>query len=105
MIRWTPAAADTRVRLTRNSNNSYHGQPYHTIIECDAPDSAGEIAVPAAILDAFPDSEAWAICAGTDCPRSKIERYRRATHPVDAEHDLELLVTSRVWFGLDHERP
>ncbi|MBA3458418.1 MAG: hypothetical protein H0T46_00535 [Deltaproteobacteria bacterium] len=104
VVRWTPASGDSRVRLTLNANNQGHGLPYLGIIECDAPDSAGQIAIPAAMLDAFPATEAAQICAGTDCPPSVIRRYQRATHAF-GENDIELVVGSELQFLVEHDRP
>lgn len=104
-IRWTPAAGSSaRVRLTLNSNNRGHGAPFDAIIECDVADDAGVIAVPAAMLDAFPATEAWTICAGSDCPPSRLRRYRNALAPV-GERDVELRVSSTFTFGIEHRRP
>lgn len=104
-IRWTPAAGSSaRVRLTLNSNNRGHGAPFDAIIECDVADDAGVIAVPAAMLDAFPATEAWTICAGSDCPPSNLRRYRNALAPV-GERDVELRVSSSFTFGIEHRRP
>ncbi len=104
VIRWTPAGGDSRVRLTLNANNRGHGQPFEAVIECDVPDAAGQIAVPAAILDAFPATEAWYICAGTDCPPSKLTRYRRGATLV-GEREVDLVVGSSFTFGIEHRRP
>ncbi len=104
-VRWTPAPSSAaRVRLTLNSNNRGHGAPFDAIIECDVPDDAGVIAVPAALLDAFPATEAWTICAGSDCPPSSLRRYRNALAPV-GERDVELRVSSSFTFGIQHRRP
>ena len=104
IVRWTPAGGDARVRLTLNSNNQGHGQPYLGIIECDSPDAAGEVRVSASLVDEFPETRAWTICAGTDCPPSTLRRYQRATAPV-GEHDVELVVSSVIAFGVDHILP
>ncbi|MDQ3341341.1 MAG: hypothetical protein M4D80_39810 [Myxococcota bacterium] len=103
-VRWTPAAGGARVRLTLNANNEGHGLPYLGIIECDAPDSAGEITIPAALLDAFPETNPSPICAGTDCPPSLLRRYQRATHAI-GDHDIELIVGSELQFRVEHDRP
>ena len=103
-VSWTPAAGDSRVRLTLNANNRGHGQPYLGIIECDVADAAGEVTVAASLIDGFPETQAWRICAGTDCPPSTLRRYRRATFPVD-ERDIELIVASEIAFGVDHILP
>jgi hypothetical protein len=107
VIHWPPLAAPetgSRVRLTLNANNRGHGAPFEAIITCDVADEAGQVAVPAAMLDAFPDTSAWTICAGTDCPPSKLERYRSATAPV-GDHDVELRVVNSFTFGIEHPRP
>lgn len=102
VIRWTPATdAGARVRLTLNSNNRGHGMPYDAIIECDVADEAGEVSVAPALLDGFPATEAWVICAGTDCPPSSLRRYRRAAAPVGAQ-EVELRVSSSFTFGIEH---
>ncbi len=104
LVRWTPAGGDARVRLTLNANNRGHGQPYVAIIECEVADAAGQIAVAPALLDAFPATEAWFICAGTDCPPSSIRRYRRGVTLI-GEQEVELVVASSVTFGIEHARP
>jgi len=104
-LRWTPSNdADARIRVTLNANNQGHGMPYLAILECDAPDSAGVIDIPAALLDAFPETMAWQICAGTDCPFSSIRRYHRSTHAV-GDKDVELVIASEQLFGIDHPGP
>jgi hypothetical protein len=100
----TPTTTGTRVRLELNANNRGHGFPYTAIISCDVADSAGEITVPTALLDAFPDTRAWTVCAGSDCPPSRLTRYRRATAPV-GEQEVELEVASTFAFGVDHVVP
>jgi hypothetical protein len=102
-VRWTPAG-DGQIRLTLNSNNQGHGLPYLMIIECEAADVAGEIAIPAAMLDAFPETFAWSVCAGSDCPPSRIRRYHRTTQPF-GDHDVELTVASELVFGIEHDLP
>lgn len=105
VVRWTPATTPTttgaRVRLTLNANNRGHGMPFTAIIECDVADAAGEVSVPTALLDAFPDTQAWTICAGTDCPPSNLMRYRRAAEPV-GDQEVELVVASSFTFGIEH---
>ena len=103
-VRWTPAAGASRVRLTLNSNNLGHGQPFLGIIECDVADAAGEITIDQSLMDAFPETQAWRICAGTDCPPSTLRRYHRATFPV-GDRDIELIVASEIAFGVDHILP
>lgn len=100
-ITWTPATGDARVRLTINANNAGHGAPYAAIIDCDVADSAGQVTVPAALIDAFPATSAWTVCAGSDCPPSTLRRYHRATTAI-AGGDAELIVGSQLSFGVDH---
>jgi hypothetical protein len=102
VIAWTPAGDGGRVRVTLNSNNQGHGMPYLAIIECDVADSAGEVAIPAALLDAFPETSAWSVCAGTDCPPSTIRRYHRDGWPIGDDQEVVLEVGSQVDFGVDH---
>lgn len=101
VLRWTPATTDARVRVTLNANNRGHGMPYLGIIECDAPDSAGQVTIAAALVDGFPETQAWTICAGTDCPPSWIRRYRRGTTAM-AGGVAELIVGSQRNFGVEH---
>jgi len=101
VVRWTPAPGDARVRLTLNANNRGHGMPYVAIIECDVADAAGQLTIARALLDAFPDTRAWSVCAGNDCPPSNLTRYRRAAVPVGAE-EVELVVASSFTFGIEH---
>lgn len=100
-LRWTPATDDARVRVTLNSNNTGHGLPYLGIIECDAPDHAGQVTIPAAMVDAFPPTQAWEICAGTDCPPSTIRRYRRGATIIGST-EVELVLASEYSFGVEH---
>jgi hypothetical protein len=102
VLSWTPAGDASRVRVTLNSNNQGHGQPYLAIIECDVADGAGQVAIPEAMLDAFPETSAWRICAGTDCPPSTIRRYHRDGSPIGDDQEVELVVASQVSFGVDH---
>jgi hypothetical protein len=100
-ITWTPAGTGS-IRVTINSTNAGHGAPLFAIIECEAPEAAGQVVIPAAMIEAFPPSTAVAICAGHDCPLSTIRRYRRATAPVGSDREVELLVSSQYSFGVDH---
>jgi hypothetical protein len=104
-LRWTPAtgagAAEARVRLTVNSPNSSHGQPYKAIIECDAPDAAGALTVPRAMVDALPRLVAFSSCVGIDCPPSYIMRYARGTAAVTGGY-VELLVGDQMAIGVNH---
>jgi hypothetical protein len=103
-VRWTSVAGDARVKLTINANNQGHGQPYLAIIECDVADAAGEVTIDASLIADFPETRAWTICAGTDCPPSTLRRYHRATAPV-GDFDLELVVACELAFGVDHFLP
>ena len=102
VLSWTPAGDGARVRVTLNSNNQGHGAPYLAIIECDVADAAGEVAIPETMLDAFPETRAWTVCAGSDCPPSSIRRYHRDTVPLGEDQEVELVVGSQVSFGVDH---
>lgn len=104
VVPWTPSGGDERVRLTLNANNRGHGQPFVAIIECDVADSAGQIAIAPAIMNAFPETEAWYICAGTDCPPSRLVRYRRGATLV-GEREVDLIVGSSFTFGIEHRIP
>ena len=89
VFRWTPADAQSRVRLTLVADE-LHGLPPLATIECDAPD-AGEVTVPAALVDMFLEPEHWGTCGR--CPVSSIMRYRRA-----ATADVELWLGAAVRF-------
>lgn len=102
-IHWTPAGTG-RIRVTLNSNNQGHGHPYLAIIECDADDDAGQLTIASALVDAFPETRAWRVCAGSDCPPSTLRRYRRAESPVGADQAVELMVASQISFGVEHRR-
>jgi hypothetical protein len=103
-ITWVPGGGG-RVRLTLNSNNAGHGSPFAAIIECEVDDSAGAITVPAALVDAFPETMAWHICAGSDCPPSHLRRYRAGAAPIGANQEIQLVVASQHTFGVDHILP
>jgi len=102
VLTWPPAGDGSRVRVTINSNNLGHGNPYLAILECDVADSAGQVALPEAMLDAFPETLAWSACAGSDCPPSTIRRYRRDESPIGEDQAVELVVGTQVSFGVDH---
>ena len=104
VVRWTPAGDRyARVRLTLNSNNSGHAFPYDGIIECEAYDDDQEIRVPAAMIDAFPETDNWEACAGGDCPRSWLRRYSRGYAPVPGG-GVRFDVGSEIDFGVVHHR-
>jgi hypothetical protein len=104
VVRWTPAPGGARVALTLNANNRGHGAPYIAVIRCDVADAAGEIRIAPSLLDAFPHTDAWFICAGTDCPPSSLRRYHRGTTLV-GELEVELVVASSFTFGIEHHLP
>ena len=103
VVSWD-ADSDARVRLTLNADNEAHGLPYRAILECDAADT-GQLVIPQELVEAFPavprPSEP-VVCAGSDCPRSQLIRYR--AHQVD-EPDLkvEVRVESAVEFWIEHQ--
>ena len=95
--------SDARVRLTLNADNQGHGLPYRAVLECDGEDT-GRLVVPEELVEAFPPvprpPENFA-CAGTDCPRSQLVRYR--AHRIDeSDLQLEVRVESAVAFWLEH---
>jgi hypothetical protein len=100
-LRWSPAAAGARVRVTLNANNEGHGLPYLGIIECDVPDEAGQVVIDRTLVDGFPETDAWQVCAGADCPPSVILRYRQGTAVVPGGH-VRLRVGSVRYFGVVH---
>jgi hypothetical protein len=101
VVTWTSAGlSDARVRLTLNANNAGHGMPYAAIIECEVADTDGEITIPSALIDRFPATQHWEICAGTDCPPSTLARVRRAT---TEDGGVVLEVGSLVSFGVIHD--
>lgn len=104
-ITWTPASTDdSRVKLVLNANNRGHGAPYEAIIECDVLDRLGSLSVPVEMIDAFPATEPWEVCAGSDCPPSTLTRYRRDIVDVPGGQAY-LVVGSRISFGIQHAAP
>ncbi len=102
-IHWTPApGSDARVQVTLNANNTMHGGPYLAVIECDAPDSAGAITLPAAMVDAFPGTTFWFQCLGSDCPPSWIRRYHETAMPRAGGGYDSLVVGSELRFYVEH---
>jgi hypothetical protein len=102
-VTWTPVDPDDpalRVRLVLNANNQGHGLPYESVIECDAAD-VGALVVPAAMIDAFPTTERWEACAGSDCPLSTLTRYRKASVDV-AGAPVDLAVGSQIMLWVIH---
>jgi hypothetical protein len=100
-VTWTPDGGG-HVRLTINANNQGHGGPYLGIIECLADDSDGSITVPAALVDQFPETRAWTVCAGSDCPPSWLRRYHETPVPVGTDQQITLTVATEQAFGVDH---
>ncbi len=102
VVSWTPAGdAGARVRLTINSPNRAHGQPFEAILECDAADAAGQVTIPAAMIDALPEITDARICVLVDCPRSSLRRYRAAPAPAPA-NGVRLVVGSELELGVEH---
>jgi len=103
-VAWEAGAADARVRLTLNANSSGgHGSPYEAIIECDTADT-GSVTIPRALVEAFPETYRWDVCAGKDCPLSTAVRYRRGSTDI-AGGRFELRVGSSVSFWIIHALP
>lgn len=101
VLTWSPADPRARVRLELLSNNAGHGFPVDAMIECEA-DDTGRIAVPRAMVEAFPDKPYQYICAGTDCPPSSLTRYR-ADRTVVGGREIELRAAAVRQFILIHE--
>jgi hypothetical protein len=99
-VSWSPALAHGRVRLRLLSPNRGHGTPVVAILECDAPDSAGELTVPRALIERMPPSHAD-YCAGFDCPESSLVRYARTTTEAGGGV-IELIVASGTEFRTRH---
>jgi hypothetical protein len=104
VVTWEAGAADTRVRLTLNANSAGgHGSPYEAIIECDTADD-GSVTIPRALVEAFPETYRWEMCAGKDCPMSTAVRYRRGSTDI-AGGRVELRVGASVSFWILHDLP
>ncbi len=103
VFEWVPGTGTgTRVRITLNANSSGgHGSPYEAIIECDTADD-GHLTIPQALIEGFPETYRWEMCAGQDCPLSTALRYRRGIVPV-AGGDFDFRVGSSVSFWIVHE--
>lgn len=71
-VRWRPADPGARVRITFRADSASHGAVLPSILECDAPDDAGEIAVPASMMDPHIEQFGCGIC-----PQTSVTRYRR----------------------------
>jgi hypothetical protein len=104
-LTWTPSTdPSARVRLTYNANNRGHGAPYDAIITCEVADADGTLTVPAAMMDTFPATTAWRICAGRDCPPSTLRRFHHVATPALAG-EVGLTVASEYYFFVDHPGP
>lgn len=105
VLAWTPSAdPEARVRLTLNTDNEQHGQPYPATIVCDAPDQ-GQLVVPQALIERFPAITAPppgpVACSGTDCPVSRLIRYRGASIETPAL-SLEVMAEQAVEVYIGH---
>lgn len=101
---WTPSGDPrARVRLTLNSANRSHGQPYEGIIECDGPDT-GRLTLPKELITPFPDTYRWEICVGRDCPLSSALRYTR-TEGTAGGRKVSLTVGNQQSFWVLHRPP
>ena len=103
---WVPAAADAtgRIRLVIKADNQCHGCPETARISCEGPDS-GELVVPGELLAGLPYIVSNPnATAGTDRPRSYLERYRFGVVQL-SDGSVELMVSSRVSFHVDHALP
>ena len=104
-LTWTTSTdPSARVRLTYNANNRGHGAPYDAIITCEVADADGTLTVPAAMMDTFPATTAWRICAGRDCPPSTLRRFHHVATPALAG-EVGLTVASEYYFFVDHPGP
>jgi hypothetical protein len=101
---WNPVSDSQQVRLVINANSSGgHGSPYQAIITCESVDD-GSLTIPRAMIDAFPETYRWDICAGSDCPLSWAMRYARGTTAVN-DGEVELLVGAQRSFYVIHPAP
>jgi hypothetical protein len=101
VLTWSPAVQGARVRLEILSNNVGHGFPVDAMIECEA-DDTGRIAVPRAMVEAFPDKPYQNICAGSDCPPSSLTRFRADRVEVGGR-EIELRASAVRQFIVVHE--
>jgi hypothetical protein len=101
VITWTPGAdPDACVHVTLNGFNAIHGAPLGDIIECEGPDT-GNLAVPQALVEAFPHGTTPEVTSGYDWPHSELTRYTRSSVD-EPEGPARLLVRSTAYFLLDH---
>lgn len=103
VVSWD-GGSDARVRLTLNADNASHGQPFPAVIECDAEDT-GQLVVPQELVESFPTvprpPDGEVVCAGSDCPPSRLVRYRAARVAED-DLEVEIRVESAVEFWIEH---
>jgi hypothetical protein len=90
VVRWEPAGAGERIRLTMPTDLGHAAYP-PVVIECDTPDT-GSITVPRALVSEWADPDNWACGV---CPRPNIIRYRRTTVATPAGELRVLAMTGR----------
>ena len=67
-----------------------------------APPAPGSLAVPGALVAAFPSSSGLDICVGHDCPPSQLARYTRGTAAL-GDQQVELIVSAEVQLAVHHD--
>jgi len=103
VVRWTPADGASRVRLTVKSQSSGgHGTPVAALLVCETADAAGQLTVPAAIVDQLPELTAPEICVSVDCPPSELARIGLGYAEVEGGYVL-LEAAAAVRFRVRHE--
>jgi hypothetical protein len=85
-VKWYPADASSRVRVTLRADHGAHGQLLSSIVECDLPDSAGSVTIPVAMIDRHLDE----FTCG-NCPSASVTRYRRVSGQA-GDTPVELLI-------------
>ena len=102
VLRWTPTGDGSEVRVTINSTTyGGHGQPLEAIIQCQAPDAAGELTIPAAKVAALPELSGAPICVAIDCPPSSIDRLSVGYATIPGGY-VRLEVATRFQFLVRH---
>ena len=99
VLRWRPADPGSRVRITLGADLG-HAQYRSVVIECDAPDEHGAVAVPQDMVDRLADPASWG-CG--DCFPHELRRYRRG-RTTAAALPLSLWVSQRASLYLVPER-
>jgi hypothetical protein len=80
-LKWQPSGDDAdRIRVQLDSDTASHGLFAPAILACDLPDAAGELTIPAALIDGFLEPKNWG-CG--DCRSSTVQRYRHASVEVE----------------------